>query len=710
MSHHCVVALVGNPNTGKTSLFNGLTGSNQKVANYPGVTVERVSSVKHLADREVEFVDVPGIYSLDPVSEDERVAVSEITENKPCLLVYVVAANNIERNLFLFSQLAEHDLPIVVALTMSDIAERRGNRIDIAKLSNLLGVEVVPVLGHRVGGTKALMDAIERNLHIPRIATPEFGHHPELERIGDSLRERLSRSGVDASRHEIREALINTESELETSLREIPELLEALHESRLELGRLGLDKDTIDVAARYEWAAKVEDQVVINQGTKHKSTTDKLDLFLTHRVFGLAFFGLVMYVVFQAIYTFAGPLMDGIDGVFGKLSDIVSPWLEGSPIIQSLVVDGLIAGVGSVLLFLPQILILFFFIAVLEGTGYLARAAFLMDRLLGWCGLNGRAFIPLLSSFACAIPGVMAARVMPDPKSRLATILVAPLMSCSARLPVYILLIGAFIEPQFGPGWAGFALFAMHLVGLGVAIPVVFILNRGLFKGKRLPFVLELPSYQWPKWRDVWLAMLFRAKVFLKTAGSIIVVLSVLIWALAYFPRSEEKNQAYLNDLVQTGITKPEFAEQKDQYVAARQLEDSYLGQAGKAIEPAFIPVGFDWRLATAIMAAFPAREVVVAQLGIVFNQGGDVDEGSDDLRSALQEATWPDGRKLVTPWTAVGFMVFFALCCQCMATLAAVKRETGTWKWPLFMFTYMSVLAYLGALLVHRIGLAFGG
>nr|HMS55894.1 ferrous iron transporter B [Fimbriimonadaceae bacterium] len=568
----------------------------------------------------------------------------------------------------------------------------------------------VPVLGHRIGGTKALLDAVERNLHTPRIATPEFGHHPELERIGDALRERLSRSGVDSSRQEIREALIQSDSELDRVLAEIPELLEALHESRAELGRLGLDKDTIDVAARYEWAAKVEDEVVVVEGTKGKSTTDKLDLFLTHRVFGLAFFGLVMYVVFQAIYTFAGPLMDAIDGVFAKLSDWVSPSLEGSPVLQSLVVDGLIAGVGSVLLFLPQILILFFFIAVLEGTGYLARAAFLRDRLLGWCGLNGRAFIPLLSSFACAIPGVMAARVMPDPKSRLATILVAPLMSCSARLPVYILLIGAFIEPQFGPGWAGFALFAMHLVGLGVAIPVVFVLNRGLFKGKRLPFVLELPSYQWPKWRDVWLAMLFRAKVFLQTAGSIIVVLSVIIWALAYFPRSEERNQAYLSDLIQTGITKPEFAKQKEQYVAARQLEDSYLGQAGKAIEPAFIPVGFDWRLATAIMAAFPAREVVVAQLGIVFNQGSDVDEGSDDLRTALQRAEWPDGRKLVTPWTAIGFMVFFALCCQCMATLAAVKRETGSWKWPLFMFTYMSVLAYLGALLVHRIGLAFGG
>lgn len=399
-----------------------------------------------------------------------------------------------------------------------------------------------------------------------------------------------------------------------------------------------------------------------------------------------------MYLVFQSIYTAAGPLMDLIEEGFGKLAEAVSPLLAFNEDLQSFVVDGLIAGVGGALVFLPQILILFGLIAILEGSGYLARAAFLMDRSLSWCGLNGRAFIPLLSSYACAIPGVMAARVMPDPKSRLATILVAPLMSCSARLPVYLLLIGTFIEPTYGAAAAGFALFAMHLLGLFVAMPVVYILTRGVLKGKSLPFLLELPPYQWPNWKDVLLNMYTRGMVFLKTAGTIIVVMTTIIWALQYYPKTE---------IDTTGL-----AEDQVEFSAMRaQQENSYLGQMGHAIEPIFRPAGFDWRIATSILAAFPAREVVVPSMGIIFSVGDDDDVESTPLRTALQEATWPDGRKLFTPYTTVGLMVFFALCAQCMATLAAVKRETNSWKWPVFMFVYMSTLAYLGAVIAYQIG-----
>jgi ferrous iron transport protein B len=389
----------------------------------------------------------------------------------------------------------------------------------------------------------------------------------------------------------------------------------------------------------------------------------------------------------------------------GWVGDTVGGWLEGSPMLQSLVVDGVIAGIGSVVVFLPQILILFALIAILEGTGYLARAAFLMDRLLGWCGLNGRAFIPLLSSFACAIPGIMAARVMPDPKSRLATILVAPLMSCSARLPVYILLIGVFIEPHFGAAWAGFTLFAMHFLGLIVAIPVVFILNKGIIKGRRLPFLLELPAYQWPRLRDVLLAMYFRGKVFLVTAGTIIFFMSIAIWVLTSFPRSDEANERYRQEFA---LKSPDG--DPEMFVQQRQLEESYLGRFGRTVEPVFIPAGYDWRITTAILCAFPAREVVVPSLGVIFSVGGDTDEESVDLRKALEQATWPDGRKLMTPWNAVGLMVFFALCAQCMSTLATVKRETNSWKWPVFMFVYMSGLAYVLAVLIHQIGLRVGG
>jgi ferrous iron transport protein B len=706
-----LVAVVGNPNAGKTTLFNTLTGSHQKVGNYPGVTVERVSGRMTLDGLEVEVTDVPGLYSLEPVSEDERVAVEVLNGlegRRPDLLVCVVDAGNLERNLYFFSQLAEREYPMVVALTMVDLLRQKGKSIDVAKLSNMLGVDVIPVVGHKGRGLKELREAIDRNLFSPKAPNREIGLPHVLEAKVAALRERLARAGYDFSKAEVRKALLGRNPEFEEALGEVPELLEALTLAQSELQKEGLGRPGAEVASRYEWSAMVQKAVLEESGApKSKSLTDRIDQLLTHRVFGLMFFVGLMYLVFQSIYSFATPLMDGIGAGFSWLGDVVSPWLAGAPIVQSLVVEGLIGGVGTMLTFLPQIVILFFFIAVLEGTGYLARAAFLMDRLLGWCGLNGRAFIPLLSSFACAIPGIMAARVMPDKKSRLATILIAPLMSCSARLPVYLLLIGAFIEPRFGAGWAGFALFAMHFLGLIIAIPVVFILNRGLIKGKRLPFLLELPPYQWPKWRDVWIAMYFRGKVFVQTAGTIIVVLSVLIWALLYFPRSEEAIQGYRAEYTAVHAQADEAAVQR--HVDARLVENSYLGRFGKAIEPAFVPAGFDWRLSTAILAAFPAREVVVSSLGIIFSLGGEVDEASGDLRGALQEAKWPDGRPLVTPWTAIGLMVFFALCCQCMATLATVKRETNSWKWAAFMFLYMTSLAYLGAVGVHQLGLWLG-
>lgn len=619
-----LVALVGNPNSGKTSLFNALTGAYQKVGNYPGVTVEKVSGTLKVGDREAECVDLPGLYSLTALSEDERVGVDALTgPERPDVVVYVADSTQLERGLYLLAQLLALGIPTVVAVTMSDLLAKSNGRIDCDLLAQRLGVPVVATVGHRGVG----LDALRR-------ALAEASGTPPTE---------------------------------------------------------GLPADEPD--ARYAWAETLARDVVhVPKSSSVKAVTDRIDRILIHRVAGLGVFFGVMYLVFQAIYTVAAPIMDAIDAGVGWLKGFVGGFLGGVPLLQSAVVDGLIAGVGSVLVFLPQIAILFLFIAFLEGTGYLARAAFLMDRLLGWCGLSGRAFIPLLSSFACAIPGIMAARVMPDQRSRLATILVAPLMSCSARLPVYVLLIGAFIEPQFGAAWAGFSLFAMHLVGLVVAVPVAWVLNKGALKGKRLPFVLELPSYQWPKWRDVVLTVWGRIGVFLRTAGTIIVVMSVVIWALGTFPKTDPD---------------PSLSPQKQ---AEAQLANSALGRFGKAIEPVFVPAGFDWRLATAILSAFPAREVVVPSMGIMFSLGGEVDETSGDLRDALRVATWPDGRPLMTPWVAVGLMVFFALCCQCMATLATIRRETGSWKWPAIVFGYMTALAYLSAVAIHALGKAMGG
>ncbi|HSI73197.1 MAG TPA: ferrous iron transport protein B, partial [Fimbriimonas sp.] len=502
-----LVALVGNPNAGKTTLFNSLTGSFQKVGNYPGVTVEKVSATLQLATGPVECIDVPGLYSLKAVSEDEQVALDVVTGEvkglpKPDLLVCVIDVTNLERNLYLYSQLAELGIPVVVALTMVDRLRKNGEEIDLERFRELMGAETIPLVGHKDRGVKELKEAIERGLALGKAPDPADPTDSALAHAVEALQQRFARMGFDMSRGELKQALLEDESESEQRLAGLPEIYELLLHERATLNDYQAPPE---VTSRYLWSSAVQKAAITPAEKRRVTLTDKIDRILTDRVMGFGVFVAVMYLVFLSIYTLAKPLMTIIENGFGWLQSQISPLLAGTPWLQSLVVDGLIGGVGGMLVFLPQILILFLFISILEGSGYLARAAFLMDRLLGWCGLNGRAFIPLLSSFACAIPGIMAARVMPDPKSRLATILVAPLMSCSARLPVYILLIGAFIQPEYGAWWAGFALFAMHFLGLLVAIPIVWLLNRKMLKGKRLPFLLELPPYQWPKWRDVWL-------------------------------------------------------------------------------------------------------------------------------------------------------------------------------------------------------------
>ena len=700
-----VVALVGNPNAGKSSLFNCLTGARQKIGNYPGVTVEKLSGWMEVGGERIECVDIPGLYSMRAVSADESVA-TEVIESgsdgrRADLFVYVLDAATLERNLFFFSQLCESGTPVIVALTMTDVLEREGRRMDTERLTARLGTRVVTVLAHKGDGTDDLKEAIAEALRSPAVPLIDVGFPEVVAQAVREVQAAFLGDGVRLGALEVRRALLGDK---DLPVGSSAEGARALSAAKARILGASAQGKTIDAQARYAWAAGVTKECVRVEKHVARTSTDALDRILTHRVLGLVVFLGVMYLVFQSIYTLAAPLMDLINSGFTGLKGMVGGMLESTPVLKSLVVDGVITGIGAVMVFLPQICILFFFIAVLEGTGYLARAAFLMDRLLGWCGLNGRAFIPLLSSFACAVPGIMAARVMPDAKSRLATILVAPLMSCSARLPVYVLLIGAFIEPRFGPAWAGAALFAMHFVGLLVAIPVVFVLNRGVLKGRALPFTLELPRYQMPRWKDVGLSVYSRGRMFLQTAGTIIFAMSIVIWALLYFPRSDEATARYLAEYQGLPATqKAAFAQ--GNYVAQEQLRNSYLGKFGKAIEPAFVPAGFDWRLTTGILAAFPAREVVIPALGIIFSLGGDVDEKSGDLRGALNSAKWPDGRPLMTAWNAVSMMVFFALCCQCMATLATIKRETNSWKWPLFAFTYMTVLAYLFAVAINLVG-----
>lgn len=728
------VFLVGNPNTGKSTLFNRLTGLRQRVGNYPGVTVERKTGTLRLGDREVEVVDLPGSYSLAAASPDERVVIDALSGRigglaSPDLVVCVVDATNIQRNLFLASQIADAGIPLIIALNLVDAARRAGLRIDCDLLSRRLGVPVVPTVAVTGEGVEALRAAMGWALEFPPRMTPIAWPACVSEAMG-RLREALGPfSDGGASDAELRRVLFDSE----------PVVLERLGVSREHATAvLGPARDAVrhagfnplaaEALLQYEHIGALLESVVEAPERPRVSKSESVDRVLTHRWWGLAVFATLMYLVFQSIYTWAVPLMDAIEAAKGWAQGVVSASLAGAPMLESLVSDGIVEGVGAMLVFLPQILILFFFIALLEDTGYMARAAFLMDRLFGWCGLNGKSFVPLLSSYACAVPGVLSARVIEDPKARLATILIAPLMSCSARLPVYVLMIGAFVEPRYGPFWAGAALFAMHFVGLLVALPVAALLNRFLLRTKPQPFLLEMPPYRVPRLRDVLWRMAERGWEFIWRAGTVILAITVIIWAMLYFPRPPEVGEAARRAFVaevaaERGVSQEvagraisgddgELAARLESRLAAAYVEQSIMGRIGRTLQPIFDPAGFDWKVTVGVVASFPAREVIIATLGVIYSLGGDVDEASGDLRAAMAAERWTEGARAGAPVftlaTAFAVMVFFALCQQCGATVAVVAQETH-WRWALFSFCCMTALAWLGAVAVYQVGTWMG-
>jgi len=683
------VAVVGNPNTGKSTLFNALTGATQQVGNYPGVTVERRQGTCRIEGGTTTLVDLPGTYSLAAVSRDERIVVDVLAgrlEGEPRLraVVVVIDAANLRRNLFLASQIGELGLPMVLALNMSDEARQKEVRIDLEAFARRVGVPVVPTVATRGEGLDELRRAIGRALREPGSFAPVPWPEP-LRRALDALPGELS--PAERSR-----ALFD----LEPAAPLPPELGEAADRARRSLEEAGFDPVSAEAVHRYRHIDTLLDGVVTRAKPEAARRPYAVDRFLTHRFWGLLVFCLLMFLVFSSIYWLAKPLMDGIDGLFGALGVEVGSWLEGRPMVQDMVVKGVIEGVRSVVIFLPQILILFFFIAVLEDTGYMARAAFLMDKVFGWTGLNGKSFVPMLSSFACAVPAILSTRTIEDPKARLSTILVAPLMSCSARLPVYILLIGAFIEPRFGALWAGATLFAMHLLGLVVAVPIAFLINRFLLKLRTIPFLLEMPPYRRPTARNVLRRMYLSGREFVMRAGTVIFAFSILIWALTYFPRPEGLAAWVAKD-------NPAEGEELERQVRTAYLEQSLMGRFGKTVQPVFAPAGFDWKMTVGVLAAFPAREVIVSTLGILYAVEEDDEEG---LRDRLKVARRADGSPAYTPAVALAVMVFFAFCMQCGSTVAVTAREAG-WKWASFAFAYMTGLAWAAAVVVYQAGRA---
>ena len=704
------LALIGNPNTGKTTLFNALTGLAQRAGNYPGVTVEhKVGSVTLDGADALDLIDLPGAYSLAAHAPDEMLAIDVLLgqqQDAPPIdgILAVVDASNLRRNLYLVSQLAEIGLPLVVALNMGDIASRRGIRIDADALSEGLGVPVVPVCAHRRQGLGELRRTLAALSATP-IKPQQVKLPAPLQRATAELQAAVAAplSSVEALR-----ALVDEDGYAEHRLLAsagdgVADRLRGLRASGAE------SLSELESNARYAWIDGLLARAISQPGRLESRRSDRADRILAHRLFGTAIFVLVNLLVFEAIYTWSGPLMDGVDALFAAVGDRAAALIPPGP-LQSLVVDGLVAGVGGVLIFLPQIAILFFFIALLEDTGYMARAALLMDRLLTRVGLSGMAFIPLLSSFACAVPGIMAARTIEDRRDRLATILVAPLMSCSARLPVYVLFIGAFVpdSPLLGGviGSQALALLAFYCLGALVAIPVAWLLKRTLLSGDPPPFLLELPSYKMPSLHTVLLRVYHSSRAFVVRAGSLILATTIAMWALAYFPRSEavlEQHQAELH------AAAPEALDALEKQHAAELVESSYLGQAGHWVAPAVLPLGWDWRVGMAVIASFPAREVIISALGTIYSLGAGEDEGSASLRSTLAAATWPDGRPIYTLAVALSIMVFFALCAQCLSTLVIIQKETGSYRWSLFSFGYMTTLAYVGALATYQVGTALG-
>jgi ferrous iron transport protein B len=681
-------AIVGNPNCGKSTIFNALTGLKQKVANYPGVTVEkREGSCMSLHGKRMKLIDLPGAYSLNARSPDEAVVRDVLFGRRrdtprPDAVVIVADAANLERNLYLATQVLELGLPTLVVLNMMDVAEAKQWRIDLAQLSQKLGVPIIPMQASVGKGLVELKAAMSRKLDLPARHEP-----PMPENITRAL-------------NEVRGDLVNA-----GALHNEASLLEPLylisdhdpehygikdeHVNRISAAHDALEKkfpgweDTL-AGARYEAIEKALAGILRRPEREESTFTDKLDSFLLHPVWGVVTLIGLMALLFYTVFSVAEGPMGWIEDAFGGIGSWVEAHMsEGD--LRDLIVNGVVAGVGGVVVFLPQILILFFFIGLMEDSGYMSRVAFIMDRIMSKVGLNGKSFVPFLSAYACAVPGIMATRTIASLKDRIVTILVTPLASCSARLPVYALMIAAMLPSGEVPTWTkAMILLAMYLLGTVGAFFFAWIFNRTLMKGQSSLMVLEMPSYKRPSIRQLLLFMLERGRIFLRRAGTVILGLSILLWAAMTYPKTPGADKSV-------------------------NLANSIAGQAGHFVEPVIKPLGFDWQIGIGLIASFAAREVFNSTMGIVYAVQAEDDEENVQLREHMAAETWPDGSPVFTPLVCVSIMVFFVFAMQCLSTVAVVKRETNGWKWPLFQVGYMTVAAYMASFIVYQGGRLLG-
>jgi len=696
------VALAGNPNVGKSSLFNALTGLRQKVTNYPGTTVEKIVGKMQVPGGAIDVVDLPGSYSLLARSPDEAVARDEILgriagDPPPDVVVAVVDASNLERNLFLATQILDAGRPCVVALNQADLALERGVRIDVEELSRRLGVPVVPTNGRTGQGRDALADAVVSRAKRPR--PKELALAASVIDAATALAPLFAQrfGGADAATREVAWRLCSEAAaqELAADMERIDaapqsaQALAAFRDARAELAAQGVDVVAGAAAARYVAIEKIA-AAAASPEIERSSWRTRADRVLLHRTWGTIAMLAVFAFLFLVVFSFSKPLIDFVDHGVSWLGSLAGDAV-GKNLFGDFVENGVVKGFGAFLVFVPQIALLFVCIEALEDSGYLARAAFLLDRTMGKVGLPGRAFLPLLSGFACAIPGMMATRTMSNARDRLVTMAVMPLMSCSARLPVYAVIVGALFS-RFSWWVPPVVVISMYLLGIAVAVLASSVLRRTVLRGGRTPLLLELPPYRVPGARTVFRNTARRTWGFVSGAGPIILGFSMVLWVLLTFPRV---------DVAADGADEAR--------AHAVQLERSYMGRAAKTIEPAFKPLGFDWKIDVGILGSFAARETFVPTLGVIYAVGDEADETNTGLLDSIRADTWPDHRKVFTPLVGISLLVFYVLALQCMSTLAVLKRETNSWRWPVGLFFALLGVAYVASLLTFQIGSALG-
>ncbi len=712
MRKKLTIALAGNPNSGKTTLFNNLTGARQHVGNYPGVTVEKKEGTFKYKDYKINVVDLPGTYSLTAYSIDEIVTRNFVIEEKPDVVIDVIDTSNLERNLYLATQFMELGVPLILAFNMSDIAKKQGTKIDQNKLAEFLGVPIVSTVATKKVGTNELLDEImnmaEGEIE-PKKVVVNYGKEirEELENLEEILKKDRPLAGKYPSRW-LAVKLLESDEDIVKKIEKSSfseEILSTVEKSTAHLKSIFDDEpDAIIADRRYGFiSGACSEAVSRNYETRH-TTSDKIDKVLVNRILGLPIFLGLMWLVFRFTFKVSEPLMGWVEMIQEWLGNIFGGLLPDGSAIQSLVVDGIIGGVGSVLIFVPIIFLLFLAMAVLEDSGYMARAAFIMDRLMHKIGLHGRSFIPMLLGFGCNLPAIMATRTIEDRKDRFVTILVNPFISCGARLPVYTLFIGVFFAERI----AGNVLFSLYILGMIVAVVMAKIFRRFLFKGPASPFVMELPPYRIPTIKGLFIHMWERGVVYLKKAGTVIFVGCVLIWFLSNFPWQPKYSKDY-NTLIEQAQENEELASKLENEKAFEKMEKSYAGRIGRAIAPVFRPLGFDdWKTSVGLIGGFIAKEIVVGTLGTLHSVG-EADEESKTLRQALQNQKRSDGSKMYNPLTAYSFMVFVLLYMPCVAVIGVIKRETNSWRWPIFTAVYTTVIAWVVAFVIYQGGTFLG-